>query len=60
MVLAPNALLVAARIDFRDDVDAGRVEEAASEIDRALRDAVPDVTEVFLDPTPGDEVPERG
>ena len=28
---------------------------AATEIDRALRDAVPDVTEVFLDPTPADE-----
>jgi cation diffusion facilitator family transporter len=55
LVLGPNALLVAARIDFRDDVDAGRVEQAASEIDRALRDAVPDVTEVFLDPTPADE-----
>jgi cation diffusion facilitator family transporter len=55
LVLGPNSLLVAARIDFRGDVDAGRVEEAASEIDRALRDAVPDVTEVFLDPTPADE-----
>jgi cation diffusion facilitator family transporter len=55
MVLAPNALLVAARIDFRDGVDAGRIEEAATEIDRALRDAIPDVTEVFLDPTPASE-----
>jgi len=55
MVLGPNALLVAARIDFRDEVDAGRIEQAATEIDRALRDAVPDVTEVFLDPTPADE-----
>ena len=55
MVLGPNALLVAARVDYRDDVDAGRIERAATEIDRALRDAVPDVTEVFLDPTPADE-----
>jgi cation diffusion facilitator family transporter len=55
MVLGPNALLVAARIDFRDGVDAGRIEEAATEIDRALRDVIPDVTEVFLDPTPAGE-----
>jgi cation diffusion facilitator family transporter len=55
MVLGPDALLVAARVDFRDEADAGRIEEAASEIDQALRDAVPDVTEVFLDPTPTGE-----
>ena len=59
MVLGPNALLVAARIDFRDGVDAARVERAATEVDDALRAAVPDVTEVFLDPTPGDEAADR-
>jgi cation diffusion facilitator family transporter len=53
MVLGPNALLVAARVDLRDDVDAARIEEVSSEIDDALRRTVPDVTEVFLDPTPG-------
>lgn len=53
MVLGPNALLVAARVDLRDDVPAGRVEEVSSAIDRRLREAVPDVTEVFLDPTAG-------
>jgi cation diffusion facilitator family transporter len=53
MALGPNALLVAARVDFEDGADAAGVERAATEIDRALRDAVPDVTEVFLDATPG-------
>jgi cation diffusion facilitator family transporter len=52
LVLSPRALLVAARIDLRDDVDAGRIEEVSSEIDDRLREAVPDVTEVFLDATP--------
>jgi hypothetical protein len=33
-------------------VDAGRVERTTTELDRALREAVPDVTEVFLDATP--------
>jgi cation diffusion facilitator family transporter len=52
LVLAPKAILVAARIDLQDDLDGGRVESLSTEIDGRLRDAVPDVTEVFLDPTP--------
>jgi divalent metal cation (Fe/Co/Zn/Cd) transporter len=51
MVLGPNALLVAARIDLAPGLDADRIEEIATEIDRRMREAVPDVTEVFLDPT---------
>ncbi len=53
MVLGPKAMLVAARVDLRDDLDAGTVELIASDIDHSVRDVVPDVTEVFLDPTPG-------
>jgi cation diffusion facilitator family transporter len=52
MVLGPNALLVAARIDLRDDLDGRQVERVSSEIDRKIREVVPDATEVFLDPTP--------
>ena len=52
MVLGPNALLVAARVDLRDELDSGRIEEVSSQIDRRLKEAVPDVTEVFLDATP--------
>jgi len=51
LVLGPKALLVAARVDLRDDIDAGRVEELAEEIDARAREVVPDVTEVFIDPT---------
>jgi cation diffusion facilitator family transporter len=57
MALGPNALLVAARVDLDDGVGAARVERAATELDRALREAVPDVTEVFLDATPGAQSP---
>jgi cation diffusion facilitator family transporter len=53
MVLGPNALLVAARIDVADGVDGEHLERAMSDLDDAVREAVPDVTEVFLDPTPG-------
>jgi cation diffusion facilitator family transporter len=52
MVLGPNALLVAARVDLRDDLEAHRVEEVSTEIDNKLREVVPDVTEVFIDATP--------
>jgi cation diffusion facilitator family transporter len=51
MVLAPEALLVAARFDPADGLSSSDVEDLASELDRRLRDAVPDVAQVFLDPT---------
>ena len=51
MVLGPNSLLVAARVDFADGLDDDEVERVSEEIDKRLRDVVPDVTEVFLDAT---------
>jgi len=51
MALGPASLLVAARLDFVGDLDSDAVEEAADDLERRLRDAVPEVTEVFLDPT---------
>lgn len=51
LILAPNALLVAARVDLAGGLDDGRIEQVAEEIDKRMRQAVPDVTEVFLDPT---------
>ena len=53
MVLGPNALMVAARVDLRDDIDAEHVEKVSTAIDERLREMIPDVTEVFLDATPG-------
>jgi cation diffusion facilitator family transporter len=52
MYTGPRSLLVAARIDLADGVEAERVEELADELDERLREAVPDVDQVFLDPTP--------
>ncbi|HEU4974860.1 MAG TPA: cation diffusion facilitator family transporter [Baekduia sp.] len=51
MVLGPNALLVAARLDLDDELDGAAVERIATELDHHVREAVPDVTEVFLDAT---------
>ena len=53
MVLGPSAVLVAARVDLRDDIDADRIERVSTQIEERLREVVPDVTEVFLDATPG-------
>jgi cation diffusion facilitator family transporter len=52
LTLGPNALLVAARIDLADGLDADRIERVSDEIDARLREVVPDVSEVFVDATP--------
>jgi cation diffusion facilitator family transporter len=52
MYVGPEALLVAARVDLADGLTAAEIEELANELDQELRDAVPAVSEVFLDPTP--------
>jgi cation diffusion facilitator family transporter len=51
MVLGPNSLLVAARVDFAEGLTDDVVERISERIDQRLRDVVPDVTEVFLDAT---------
>lgn len=52
LVLGPKALLVAVRLNLDDSIDALQVERVCDEIDERLREAVGDVTEVFLDATP--------
>ncbi|MEU7744775.1 cation diffusion facilitator family transporter [Nonomuraea sp. NPDC049158] len=52
MMLGPGRLLVAAKIDFRDDATAAGVEIACDELDRRLRERYPGISQVFLDPTP--------
>jgi cation diffusion facilitator family transporter len=53
MALAPEQLLVAARVDLADGLSTDEVEKASSEIDRELREQVPGVWQVFLDATHG-------
>ena len=52
MYLGPRSLLVAVRLDLADTVTGDEVEQASDAIERALRQAEPEVTEVFLDATP--------
>jgi cation diffusion facilitator family transporter len=51
MYVGPESLLVAARVDLVDSLPAAEIEELAARVDRELREAVPTVSEVFLDPT---------
>jgi divalent metal cation (Fe/Co/Zn/Cd) transporter len=45
-------VLVAARVDLNDELTPEQIEQAADEIDDLVRERVPDVRHVFLDPTP--------
>ncbi|HEX4817573.1 MAG TPA: hypothetical protein VFV66_32930, partial [Nonomuraea sp.] len=57
MMIGPGDILVAAKIDFRDEAGAAGVEIACDEVDRRLRDRFPAVKQVFLDPTPTRHTP---
>ena len=49
--LAPDQILVAARIDLADGLGSRGTERVATRIEEALHEAEPMVREVFLDPT---------
>jgi cation diffusion facilitator family transporter len=52
-VIGPGQLLVAAKVDFDDDVSAGDIERTADEAERRLVAHYEGVRYVFLDPTAG-------
>jgi cation diffusion facilitator family transporter len=53
-VIGPGQLLIAAKVDFDDDVTAGDIERTADEAERRLVAQYEGVRYVFLDPTAGD------
>jgi cation diffusion facilitator family transporter len=55
MRLAPDQVLVAARVDLTSEFSPEELEEAADEVERRIRETFPEVRHVFLDPTPGSE-----
>ncbi len=52
MYVGPRAMVVAGRLDLRDDLSAGEVERLTSQIERELHEVVPDVQHVFLAAAP--------
>ncbi|TDB96761.1 cation diffusion facilitator family transporter [Actinomadura sp. 7K534] len=59
MHFGPEQLLVAAKVNFSDDISADEAEDVAGEIDRRLRERLPVVRHVFLDPTQRTARPEE-
>jgi cation diffusion facilitator family transporter len=53
MQLGPDEVLVAAKVDFDDDVTGGEIEAASDDAERRLRSRFPAIRYVFLDPTRG-------
>jgi cation diffusion facilitator family transporter len=53
MQLGPGDILVAAKVDFQDNVRGGEIELASDEAERRLRSRYPAIRYVFLDPTRG-------
>jgi cation diffusion facilitator family transporter len=52
MHLGPDNLIVAARVALNDDLSADATEDLADRIEHRLTDRVPEVSHVFIDPTP--------
>lgn len=51
ILLGPDEILVAAKVDFTDQASAVDVENAAEQVERRLAERIPAVRQVFLDPT---------
>lgn len=56
ILLGPEEVLVAAKVDFVDDTSGGAIEQACEEVERRLRERFPMIRQVFLDPTPAGRV----
>ena len=52
MTLGTDQILLCARLDFDDALDAASLERACAAIDADLRDRFPDITEIFVEPVP--------
>jgi cation diffusion facilitator family transporter len=52
MHLGPDNLIVAARVSLADGLSSDNAEDLADRIDHRLRERVPEVSHVFIDPTP--------
>ncbi len=51
MRMAPDQVIVAARVDLDDTSTVDELEKSAEEVERRVREAHPEVRHVFLDPT---------
>jgi divalent metal cation (Fe/Co/Zn/Cd) transporter len=49
--MAPDQVIVAARVDLDDNASVDELERSAEEVERRVREEHPEVRHVFLDPT---------
>ena len=52
MTLGTDQILLCARLDFDDALDAASLERACAAIDADLRARFPDIAEIFVEPVP--------
>jgi hypothetical protein len=52
MTVGTDEVLLCARLDFEDGLDAGALERVCVEIDADLHERFPDLQEIFLEPVP--------
>jgi len=58
MHIGPQELLIAIDVLFRDGMDTDEIEAAIDDIERAIKEAVPDARAIFIEPeTPGRPAP---
>lgn len=55
MLTGTDSVLLCARIDFHDELSAGDLERACVRLDDELREAFPDLDQVFLEPVPRED-----
>jgi len=52
MMIGTDQILLCARLDFDDALDAASLERACAAIDADVRDRFPDIAEIFVEPVP--------
>jgi divalent metal cation (Fe/Co/Zn/Cd) transporter len=55
--LGAHEIMVAARVELAEDLDSAQIAGMSAEIDQRLRNANPEITQVFIDPTAAEEHP---
>jgi cation diffusion facilitator family transporter len=53
--LGPDEILVAADVEFNDNLDAEDIEDAIDEVERRIALAEPDATRIFIEPEDGED-----
>jgi hypothetical protein len=52
MMIGTDQILLCARLDFDDALDAAALERACAHIDADMRERFPDLQEIFVEPVP--------